>query len=198
MKTTPFRPLSLLAALLCVSQNLFALEPIKLNKPDLNRQGTVMKALQDRQSTRKFDTRELSIADLSDLLWTANGINRPESGKRTAPSAMNRQEIEVYVCTARGCYLYNAKENRLDPVSEVDARPLKEAPVCLVLIGPTDFKLAPVDAGIVSQNISIFCASARLATVPRATQDQAALKEALKLGDNKAAILNHPVGYFVK
>ena len=70
---------------------------VKLPKPNLNRAGTVMKALSERQSTREYASKALSLADLSDLLWAANGINRPESGKRTAPSALNKQDVDVYV-----------------------------------------------------------------------------------------------------
>ena len=171
-----------------------ALEVIKLNAPDLQRGESVMQALSKRHSTRSFSERELSLQDLSDLLWAANGINRPESGKRTAPSAMNRQDIQVYVCTAKGNYLYDAKASELQPISKGDVRPL-EAPVCLILVSDTDEGWGAIDAGIVSQNISIFCAGTGLATVPRGTMDQAALRKALQLKDSQRLLLNHPVGY---
>lgn len=82
---------------------------VKLPKPNLNRAGTVMKALSERQSTREYASKALSLADLSDLLWAANGINRPESGKRTAPSALNKQDVDVYVILPEGSYVYDAK-----------------------------------------------------------------------------------------
>ena len=69
---------------------------VKLPKPNLNRAGTVMKALSERQSTREYASKALSLSDLSDLLWAANGINRPD-GKRTAPSALNKQDVDIYV-----------------------------------------------------------------------------------------------------
>ena len=171
------------------------LKTIQLNAPDTQRGDAVMTALKNRKSTREFSTKELSLKDLSDLCWAANGINRPESGKRTAPSAMNKQDIKVYVCTADGSYLYNPQKNTLEPVSSGDVRPLK-APVCLILVSDTSSDWGAMDAGIVSQNISLFCAGTGMATVPRGSMDKAALKKALKLTGDQNHFLNHPVGYF--
>ncbi|MGD8778846.1 MAG: nitroreductase family protein [Ignavibacteria bacterium] len=81
-----------------------------------------MKALSQRTSQREFDTTNLALIDLSDLLWAANGINRPDEGKRTAPSAQNAQDIDVYVFLNSGIYLYNAKEHALDFVLDGDNR----------------------------------------------------------------------------
>lgn len=187
---------------------------IKLPKPNLNRAGTVMKALSERQSTREYASKALSLADLSDLLWAANGINRPESGKRTAPSALNKQDVDVYVVLPEGSYLYDAKNHQLTLVSEGDYRDavaggqtfVKTAPVSLVLVsdvsrfGDTQKTqnqlVGAMDAGIVSQNISLFCANAKLATVPRGSMDATQLKKVLKLKDAQIPMLNHPVGYF--
>ena len=173
---------------------------IKLPKPNLNRAGAVMKAL--------------SLADLSDLLWAANGINRPESGKRTAPSALNKQDVDVYVVLPEGSYLYDAKNHQLTLVSEGDHRDavaggqtfVKTAPVSLVLVSDVsrfgdaqktqNQLVGAMDAGIVSQNISLFCANAKLATVPRGSMDATQLKKVLKLKDAQIPMLNHPVGYF--
>ncbi|MDD6209794.1 MAG: SagB/ThcOx family dehydrogenase [Bacteroidales bacterium] len=177
-----------------ISINAQNLETIKLNAPDKQRGESVMQAFSKRQSTRTFSDKKLTLQDLSDLLWAANGINRPESGKRTAPSAMNKQDVEVYVCTEEGSYQYNPKSHSLDPVSKGDVRPLK-APVCLVLVTDTDDTWAALDAGIVSQNISVFCAGTGLATVPRGSMDKDELKKALKLKDSQHLMLNHPVGY---
>lgn len=169
---------------------------IKLEAPDLSRGKAVMQALSERQSTREFSDKELSIKDLSDLLWAANGINRPESGKRTAPSALNRQDVKVYVCMKSGSYLYEPGKQTLVLLSEGDARPVDIAPVCLVLVADSNEMMAAIDAGIVSQNVSLFCSGTGLATVPRASMDKAALREALKLSDKQEPMLNHPVGYF--
>ena len=145
---------------------------------------------------------------MSDLLWAAVGINRPESGKRTAPTAMNRQEIDVYVCLPEGAYLYDAAAHELKPVAKGDFRPavaggqdfVKMAPVCLVIVADVNkFKgevlMPAVDAGIVSQNISLFCAATDLVTVPRASMDQVQLKSVLKLREGQQPLMNHPVGY---
>ena len=91
--------LYLLAAGLSGTAFLHAADTVKLDQPDLERGAPIMKALSDRQSIRSFSEKALSQKDLSDLLWAANGINRQESGKRTAPSAMNRQDVKIYICT---------------------------------------------------------------------------------------------------
>ena len=187
---------------------------VKLPKPNLNRAGTVMKALSERQSTREYASKALSLADLSDLLWAANGINRPESGKRTAPSALNKQDVDVYVILPAGSYVYDAKNHQLNLVSEEDHRDavaggqtfVKAAPVSLVLVSdvslfgdaqkPQNQVVGAMDVGIVSQNISLFCANAKLATVPRGSMDATQLKKVLKLKDSQIPMLNHPVGYF--
>lgn len=180
----------------------------------MKRAGTVMKALSERHSTREYVSKALSMADLSDLLWAANGINRNDSGKRTAPSALNKQDVDVYVVMPEGSYLYDAKNHQLNLVAEGDHRGavaggqafVKSAPLSLVLISDIsrfgDVKnvrnqlMGAMDAGIVSQNISLFCSSASLATVPRASMDFDQLKKVLKLKDSQMPMMNHPVGYF--
>lgn len=119
---------------------------MKLNSPNLNRGEVVMQVFAKRKSTKECSDKQLSLQDLSDLLWAANGINRPESGKRTAPSAMNKQDVKVYVCLKGGSYLYNHKTHSLDLLTEGDARPA-DAPVVLVLV---------TDGMIRGQNIHLF------------------------------------------
>jgi SagB-type dehydrogenase family enzyme len=188
------------------------LEPVKLNPPSPDRGLSVMKALAVRASVREYSSRDLTLQDLSDLLWSANGINRPDKGMRTASSAMNAQDIDVYVILSNGAYIYNAQENRLDPVSpgsfsdQIGTQPyVKTAPVNLILVSDlsrfrhgddeTKHTYAAIDAGIVSQNISLFCAAAGLRTVPRAGIDIKRMREVLKLKDSQVILLNHPVGY---
>lgn len=209
------KKVQLLLVCLVLSAAAFAADKvIKLPKPNLNRSGTVMKALSERQSTREYASKALSLADLSDLLWAANGINRSDSGKRTAPSAMNKQDVDVYVVLPEGTYLYDAKNHQLNQVAEGDHRGavaggqafVKTAPVSLVLVSDIsrfgDAKSArnqlmgAMDAGIVSQNISLYCSSANLATVPRASMDFDQLKKVLKLKETQMPMMNHPVGYF--
>jgi len=189
------------------------LQEIKLNTPDKTRGSATMKALSDRMSVREYDSKELSLQDLSDLLWAANGINRPDEGKRTAPTASNRQEIDVYVIRPDGAYFYDAQAHSLKPVAAGDFRAavagqqdfVKTAPVCLLIVinlekmgnpAAEQTKLmGSVDAGIVCQNINIFCAAVGLSTVPRASMDQAELRRVLKLSDTQLPIMNNPVGY---
>ena len=96
---------------------------------------------------------------------------------------------------ADGNYLNNHQKNTLEPISTGDVRPVK-APVCLILVSDTNSDWGAMDAGIVSQNISLFCAGTGLATVPRGSMDKEALKKALKLTGDQTLFLNHPVGYF--
>ena len=183
-----------------------------LPAPDLLRQtNTVMQALRDRKSVRSYADKALSQQELSDLLWAAQGKNR-EDGRLTSPTAMNRQEIRVYVFTPSGVSLYDPQQNTLTPCADGDHRDIvasrqdfvKTAPVVLLLVGDWDKygrtdeharMMVHCDAGIVSQNISLYCSAAGLATVPRGIMDGAAIKELLGLGENQTPILNHPVGY---
>jgi SagB-type dehydrogenase family enzyme len=187
-------------------------ESIKLNQPYMTRGETVMKALENRKSVRSFQDRELSFQDLSDLLWAAVGVNR-EDGRRTAPSAMNRQEIDVYVVTKDNAFLYNAAEHALQSIAAGDYRNLVKgeqefdnpAPLYLVIVADIEKMgdvtqlqtkmMCAMDAGIVSQNINIFCAATGLATVPRAWMNTDELKKVFKLSANQHIMLNNPVGY---
>jgi len=187
------------------------LKVIKLNAPDKTRGSAIMKTFNDRQSVREYSAESLRPQDLSDLLWAANGINRPD-GKRTAPSCRNFQEVEVYVILPEGAYLYDAKEHALNPLTAGDYRGAvasgqdfaKTAPLSIVLVADmTKFGnmsessklMAAIDIGIVCQNINMACAGLGLVTVPRGTMDMATLKDVLKLTDNHLALMNNPVGY---
>jgi SagB-type dehydrogenase family enzyme len=149
---------------------------------------------------------------LAGLLWAACGINRPESGKRTAPSAVNRQEIDIYVAAANGLYLYDAKSNTLKPILADDIRSLtgrqafvKDAPINLVYVsdyakfdkGTEEEKLvySAADTGFISENVYLYCASEGLATVVRAAIDKPALGKAMKLRPEQKIILAQTVGY---
>jgi nitroreductase len=171
-----------------------------------------METLEVRASAREWSTRELSLQDLSDLLWAADGINRPDEGKRTASSAQNAQDVSVYVFMKQGVYIYDALKNSLQPVASGDFRDLSgktDAPVMLVLIADiSKFGAAPdfsdslrigwsnIDVGIISQNISLFCAATGLKTRPRASFPGAAkMREILALKQSQHILLNHPVGY---
>src|SRR5512141_1222327 len=89
--------------------------PIELPKPETSGGKPLMQTLKERETTREFTNAKLPAQVLSNLLWAALGINRAD-GKRTAPSAHNRQSIDLYVVMREGVYLYNAKDHRLDLV----------------------------------------------------------------------------------
>ena len=201
--------------LMCLSGYLFAqeLKPITLNPPDLKRGLPVMEAFSLRASSTEFSDKKLSLQDLSDLLYAADGINRKEISKRTAPSAMNAQDIDIYVFFQEGVFIYDPVNLVLNPVVSGDQRTLiagrqevvATAPVILLLVSDISrFKMpdeamkldgAAKDAGIVSQNINIFCAGMGLHTRPRGSMDIEKLKILLKLKDSQHPMLNNPVGY---
>jgi len=182
---------------------------IRLLPPQLDGGKSLMQSLQDRKSSREFSRKELPLQVLSDLLWSANGVNRPETGYRTAPSAMNRQEIDVYVAQAGGLYVYDAKAHALRLVATDDIRSVtgqqpfvKEAPVNLIFVadyakmkGMDQDLYAATDTGYVSENVYLYCASAGLATVVRGWFDKAALSEAMNLRPDQKIILTQTVGY---
>ena len=185
---------------------------VKLPEPDKNVPMTLYQALQQRKSVREYSNKEIDDMKISQLLWAAVGINRPD-GHLTAPTAVNAQDITVYVCRKDGAYLYVAKDNALQKVSDKDLRKevasaqqfAAEAPISLVIVtdnakfrggstnGPTIS--GAIDAGYVSQNIDLACEALGLVTVPRATMDKDALKKELKLTEAQNPILNHPIGY---
>jgi SagB-type dehydrogenase family enzyme len=203
-----------LAALLVFSTLVHAqdLKPIQLPKPQMNGGKPLMQALKERKSTRSFSTEKLPDQVLGNMLWAAFGINRPDSGNRTAPSAMNRREIDIYVATADGLYLYDAKGHALQPVFTEDIRAetgmqpfVKDAPVELVYVadysrmgGGTDEDknlYAAADTGFIGQNVYLFCASEGLATVVRGSVPRQALAKTMKLRPDQKIILAQTVGY---
>jgi len=174
----------------------------------------LMEALAKRQTNRTFATKALPKQTLADLLWAANGVNRPDSGKRTAPSARDRREIDVYALTKDGAFLYMPDEHALKLVNPSDLRVSSgtqefahDAPVTLVLVvnrkrqnmgGSGNWwaeRLGAIDAGIVSQNISLFAASAKLNSVVLGIFDAKALHASLKLEKESEVHLAQPVGF---
>jgi len=203
-----------LAALLAFSVLASAqeLKPIQLPKPQMDGGKPLMQALKERKSTRSFSPEKLPAQVLGNLLWAAFGINRPDSGERTAPSAMNRQEIDIYVATADGLFLYAAKGHTLQPVLAEDLRAatgmqpfVTNAPVELVYVadysrmgrGTDEDKnlYSAADTGFIGQNVYLFCASEGLATVVRGSVNRPALAKAMKLRPEQRIILAQTVGY---
>ncbi len=193
-----------------IAGNLLA-QSIDLPAPQKTGGMPLMDALAKRSTARSFDSKELSPQQLSTLLWAAFGINRPD-GKRTAPSARNYQETDIYVLLKQGAYVYNTKSNKLDLVVAEDIRALggmqafvTNAPVTLVFVadlakmgkGSDENKMntAHIDVGYISQNVYLFCASEGLVTGARMMVDKAALGPKLKLRPDQVIILANSVGY---
>lgn len=187
-------------------------QDIKLQKPETGGGAPLYETLKNRQTNRTFSDKMLSDQDLSNLLWCANGINREENGKRTAPSARNAQEIDVYVCMKGGVYLYEPKENVLKQVSGDDLRPVvsqrgadmvMSAPLTLLFVANYEKMegfddagkefYGATDAGYVSQNVYLFCAANNMNTVVMGSIDRPVIAKKLNLKGK--AVLAQPVGY---
>lgn len=188
-----------------------AVEPGPLPAPDRSGGRPLMQVLDQRQSHREFAADPLPVQQLSDLLWATAGVNRSDSGKRTAPSARNWQEIDVYVVVAGGVLRYVPDRHALASVDDRDLRALAgrqdfvaTAPVNLVFVADTermegcpperiDF-YAGADTAFMAQNAYLFCASADLRCVVRALVDREALHAALGLAPTQRVTLAMTIG----
>lgn len=199
-----------LALALMTMGTIQAQDVISLPQPEVNKLSMSLgDALQKRRSERKYSNQEISLQTLSTILWAACGVSDPKTGKITAPSAINMQDIKIYVCSKDGACLYNAKANTLTKVSDKDLREVlagrqafaKSAPVTLLLVSTKDTDRSPnerygaVDAGYVSQNIYLACTALGMKTVARAQMDVEALRRALNFPATTLLELNHPIGY---
>jgi len=187
-----------------------AINTIQLPPPDKSGGKPLLQALALRRSTREFSGKPLPPQMLSNLLWAAFGVNRPD-GRRTAPSANNGQEIDIYVALPDGVYVYMAEANVLKPVIAGDVRRatgtqefVGSAPLDLVYVtddsraeGSADEKLffSAANTGFIAQNVYLFCASEGLGTVVRGSVDRDALAVALKLRAGQRITLAQSVGY---
>jgi SagB-type dehydrogenase family enzyme len=183
---------------------------ILLTAPGLKSGKPLMQALSERSSNREYSERELSEEHLSGLLWAACGINRPESGKRTAPSARNWQDVQVYVFMKQGIYLYDEAGHKLVPVVTGDHRKasgmqdfVEKAPVNLVYVSDYDRMKEAQDkslysgmsTGYISQNVYLYCASEGLNTVMRASVDREVLHKLMNLKPSQHVVGAQSVGY---
>ncbi|GAB6011161.1 SagB/ThcOx family dehydrogenase [Viscerimonas tarda] len=172
---------------------------IKLPAPTKTGGKPLMEVLNARQSIRAYSGKSIDNQTLSNLLWAANGFNRP--GMRTVPSANNKQEVDVYVMFKTGIYFYDAKENKLtlkvkgDFIKSLGGQDfVKDAAVNLIYVANLDKSGAgQIDTGYISQNVYLFCASAGLGTVARGSFDKA-LATDMKLTDKQQITLVQPVG----
>lgn len=181
-----------------------------LPAPQMSGGKTVMQALKERKSVRDYTADKLTDQQVSDLLWAAFGMNRPEIDHRTAPSAQNTQDVDIYMATADGLFLYQAKPHQLIKVSGEDLRPLtsgqpfaKVAPVQLVYV--SDYTRMPkvkpelrdsysgIDTGCIVQNVYLYCASAGLGAVVHEL-DRAPLAKAMGLRSEQHIVIAQTVG----
>lgn len=209
MKT--IKLITVLIGMLIINQS-FAQDLIKL--PEANKTGgkPLMQALNERQSSRDFIDKELSMQQISDLLWAAYGINRSDLGKHTVPTSRNIQDMEVYIATKDGAFLYIPKEHSIQKVISTDIREktgkqdfVKVAAVNLIYVsdfskagnGTDEIKTmtAATHCGFIGQNVYLYCASEGLISVFRAYIDNADIAKSLNLPDNKHVIYCQTVGY---
>lgn len=185
---------------------------IELPLPDLQSGMLLMQALKERQSSRVFMSEPLPVQILSDLLWSAVGINRPESGGHTAPSATHPNEMDVYAALPVGLYKYDPESHVLQLVSTNDVRRVTgyqdfvdQAPLDLIYVSDhARMKLVPssqmalqsaMNVGAMAQNVSLYCASAGLAVVVRGWFDSDALSKAMNLTSDQKVILAQTIGF---
>ena len=198
---------------LTVLGSAISAQNIKLPAPKKSGGKALMDCLNERQTDRNFDTKQLSLQDLSDLVWAANGINRPESGKRTVPTATNWQEMVLYVATADGIYRYNAEKHELELVKKGDFR--KEcgpqpfmgiAPVCFIYTADHNKKGRITNpehqkeysyhhAGYMAQSVYLVCAAKDMATVVIGSVDKEELAKIIGLPEKHLVVYTQPVGY---
>lgn len=191
---------------------IMPLIPIQLD-PGFNDLGmTLAQVLQKRESIREFSDRDISLETLSHLLWAACGINRAEGNHRTAPSAKNWQEIDIYVAMENGLYMFDPYAFELRPILKDDIRAatgwqdfVPDVPINLIYVadtakmgdGPMKEKkfYAALDTGYISQNVYLFCAAEGLATVVRGWVDRPVLADIMGLGSEQRIIVTQSVGY---
>lgn len=184
---------------------------IDLPPPRENAGAPLMTALSRRASTRTFSGEPLALTTLSELLWAADGVNRPKTGGRTAPSAHALNEVDVYAALPQGVYRYEPLSHRLLLKHQVDARNMTgyqdfvgTAPLDLVYVVRTSVLLdaprqergtfAAVAIGAMAQNVSLYCASEGLATVVRGWINHRILGDALHLNEDELPVLAQTVG----
>ena len=196
-----------------ITRSSFAQEPqpIQLPKPQTEGGRPLMQLLRERKSAREFRGEKLPVGVLSNLLWAAFGVTRPD-GRRTAPSARNWQETDIYVASADGLSLYDAKVHMLMPILKDDIRAMtgtqpyvKDSPVNLVYVA--DYAKAgkssleekdlwsACDTGFIAQNVYLYCTSEGLSAVVRGLIDKPALAKVMKLRPDQKIILAHSIGY---
>lgn len=201
-----------LALTMIMSLSAMAQDAVRLPEPDKTVSMTLFDALQNRHSVREFTAQDISDDTLSRLLWAATGVNRGD-GRMTAPTAVNAQDISVYVASKQGVSLYRPQDHSLLRVTDQDIRKevaarqvgVAGAPIFLIIVSDASKfggassengkAFSREDAAYVSQNINLAAAALGLGTVPRHIMNREAISKALHLGQDHIIVLNHPIGY---
>jgi len=188
------------------------LTTIKLGAPEMDKGMSVIQALKERKSVRSFTDRQLTLQEVSNLLWAADGISR-EDGRRTAPSWANYQEFDIYVMRSDGVYVYEPKNQELIPVAAGDYQKyagtqsyVTTASINLFFVADLDkikagadenakLMIANMDVGYISENVALYSTSVGMASVPRAGMKKEELVQIFKLRPEQKIILAHSVGY---
>lgn len=190
------------AFLLIAGKNCFAkvvMDDIKLPKPIMTDSMPLMEALQNRKSTMKFSKEEIPLQTISEILWAANGQNRPD-GKRTTPSALNTNNINIFVALKDGLYRYDAKLHELEAFSREDIRPVMGTKAPLILLYIADLSkqskfLSSVDCGFIGQNVYLYSAANNLNTIFLYGVNASALNYQLDLGLGQEVLFAQLIGY---
>jgi len=208
--TYRYARLLLLVGMMSLSVLSHAQQPIQLPQPTRTGGKPLMDCLNQRRSVREYSDKALELQQISDLLWAADGINRPEEGKRTAPNSRNRQEIDIYVVMKEGTYLYDHRAHALLPRLEGDYRALSgkqdfvgTAFLNLLYVAnygrieadPAAYRTTSgINIGLIVQNVYLYCASEGLGTVVRGYFDPAPLHRLLGLDEKQEVLLTQSVG----
>ena len=191
-----------LCALIFGAVNSDAAETKKLPEPDLNESSdSLLQIINSRQSGRSYNTdKRVDDETLSQILWSARGVN--QYGKITIPTARNNQDLKVFVLDGKGAWLYNAKANQLEKVSNKNMLPylaekqdfILNAPVHLVYTS-SDKKWGFAHAGSAYQNVYLFATAQGLSTVIRGLPNDKKMAQALNLNADEFTIAHQPIGY---
>lgn len=170
----------------------------KLPAPVVSGGKPLMEAISERKTDRTFSAKEIDDQTLSDILYSAWGVSH--GGKRTIPTAMNKQELNVYVVRADGVWLYDGKENSLQQILTDDIRPffaeqdyMKNVPLVLLYTGP-DNQYAAMHAGSAYQNVGLYAAYRNLHNVVRGYFNKKEVAKALNLKPEEV-IISQAVGW---
>lgn len=168
-------------------------EVLSLPAPDKSGGKPLMQALNERKSSRAFKDDAIPPQQLSNLLWAAFGVNRPD-GRHTAPTARNSQQVRIYAAMANGVWLYDPARHALVKVLDRNATSNFKAPLTLVY-AVTDEKFGPMHAGAIFQNVGLYCASAGLANVVKAQGVDVFEGKELKLPAEYRIVIVQSVGF---